>query len=277
MAEAETLTPAPPPQGNLARRLAWVMSQVGYVQKRGTNNFHNYKYATETDIVDSIRWLLAEARIVMIPNVVNHSTREIQTAKGRTEYITDVLVEFTFHCGDSGDTIKFVMAGSGQDAGDKGVYKALTGAEKYALMKCFLVPTGDDPEADSEGDKPPPKQQPPQIQPRQTQQRRTTPQSLAHPTDPTPPPTGDQQAAKSKLPQEQLAAIHAAGAKWHTNLSGDALDKVIHDELCGHYKVASLSDLTNVQADQAVHGYANMIAKREAAKASNKVPKGGAA
>ena len=35
-----------------------------------------------------------------------------------------------------------------EDAGDKGIYKAIAGAQKYALMKVFMIPTGDDPEAD---------------------------------------------------------------------------------------------------------------------------------
>jgi hypothetical protein len=45
------------------------------------------------------------------------------------------------------------MIGEGQDAGDKGPYKAMTGAQKYALMKTFMIPTGDDPEADEDVDK----------------------------------------------------------------------------------------------------------------------------
>ena len=41
------------------------------------------------------------------------------------------------------------MSGSGQDAGDKGIFKAISGAQKYALMKAFMIPTGDDPEQDA--------------------------------------------------------------------------------------------------------------------------------
>jgi hypothetical protein len=36
---------------------------------------------------------------------------------------------------------------------DKGVYKALTGSEKYFLMKAFLIPTGDDPEKESKDER----------------------------------------------------------------------------------------------------------------------------
>ena len=49
----------------------------------------------------------------------------------------------------------FDLLGDGSDPDDKGVYKAIAGAQKYALMKTFLVETGDDPERDDAG--PPPK------------------------------------------------------------------------------------------------------------------------
>jgi hypothetical protein len=37
--------------------------------------------------------------------------------------------------------------------GDKGIYKAITGANKYALLKPFLLETGDDPEVGSDADR----------------------------------------------------------------------------------------------------------------------------
>jgi hypothetical protein len=56
--------------------------------------------------------------------------------------------------------------GEGQDAGDKAVYKAMTGALKYCLLKTFLIPTGDDPERDETPAKPPaPKSAPPTPKP----------------------------------------------------------------------------------------------------------------
>ena len=48
---------------------------------------------------------------------------------------------------------KAEWAGSGDDPADKGLYSAYTGAVKYFLMKAFLIPTGDDPEADEGTDK----------------------------------------------------------------------------------------------------------------------------
>jgi len=136
-------------QRMLVKKLAEVMKAVKYIQKTGFNKFHKYAYATESDVAERVREELAERNIMMIPSVTNSETREHITAKGNREYIVTVHMEFTFMDGDTGETISFNTVGEGQDAGDKGSYKAMTGAQKYALMKAFMIPTGDDPEADS--------------------------------------------------------------------------------------------------------------------------------
>lgn len=133
----------------LVKKLSEVMKQVKYIEKKGFNKFHQYKYATESDVAEKVREVLAEQNVMMIPSLVQHSMREHINAKGKTEYIVAVDMEFKFYDGDSGEEITFHMSGEGQDAGDKGIYKAITGAQKYALMKVFMIPTGDDPEADN--------------------------------------------------------------------------------------------------------------------------------
>lgn len=133
----------------LVKKLVEVMKQVKYIQKTGFNEFHRYRYATEADVNEKVREVLADHNVVLIPNVKSHSVREHTNAKGKTEYIVTVGVEFTFIDGDTGEKISFTTYGEGQDAGDKGTYKAFTGAQKYALMKAFMIPTGDDPEADN--------------------------------------------------------------------------------------------------------------------------------
>lgn len=133
----------------LIKKLVKVMQQVKYIEKKGFNKFHQYKYATESDIAEKVREVLAEENVMMIPNMKEHSVRTHITAKEKTEYIATVLIEFTFMDGDTGETLVFCMAGEGQDAGDKAYYKAITGAQKYALMKAFMIPTGDDPEGDT--------------------------------------------------------------------------------------------------------------------------------
>ena len=125
------------------------MSEVKYIKKNGFNKFNNYSYATESDVAEKVREVLADQQVIMLPDVVEHSTREHVNRKGNTEYIATVKVKFTFIDGETGEELSIHSAGEGQDAGDKAVYKAITGAQKYALMKAFMIPTGDDPEGDN--------------------------------------------------------------------------------------------------------------------------------
>jgi hypothetical protein len=138
-------------EAGLFRKIAEVMGEVGYVEKRGRNTFHNYDYVTEADLVDAVRGKLAERKVALIPSVESIAERTYQ-AKGKESVVTTVTVAFTFLDGETGATFKASWSGQGDDTADKGLYKAYTGALKYFLMKTFLVPTGDDPESDSKTD-----------------------------------------------------------------------------------------------------------------------------
>lgn len=139
---------------SLVKKLAAVMAAVDRVPKSGHNNFHNYDYATEADIVAGVREQMAKQNLMIVPNVKKCDRRAAGAAE-KPKTITLLEVEFTICDGDSGEEKSFTVFGEGSDNEDKGTYKAFTGAEKYALLKLFLIPTGDDPEADG---KPEPRQ-----------------------------------------------------------------------------------------------------------------------
>lgn len=134
---------------SLAKKFAYIMTQVQYIQKRGHNKFHGYHYATEADVNEKIREVMAEKNVVMLPCMKAHTMRETKTAKGDIEYIVCVDMDFTFIDADSGETYTVPMSGEGQDRGDKAIYKAISGCQKYVLMKTFMIPTGDDPEEET--------------------------------------------------------------------------------------------------------------------------------
>lgn len=140
-------------------KIAKAMAQVERVPKTGYNSFHKYAYATETDLTESIRPILTECGLAFFSSVLEQS---------REGEFTKAKMEFTVADTETGECIKSTYWGEGQDKGDKGLYKAYTGATKYFLMKTFLIPTGDDPESDEGADKrnstntkPAPKAKPP--------------------------------------------------------------------------------------------------------------------
>jgi hypothetical protein len=140
---------------SLIRKMAEVMAEVDRVPKTGRNAFHGYDYATESDIVDAVRQGLAQRAVMMIPTIAQTEWRDMPQRQGGTQRLCTLTVRFTFLDGDSGEELSFEVLGEGQDIGDKATYKAFTGATKYALLKTFLIPTGDDPE--TERDEPSPR------------------------------------------------------------------------------------------------------------------------
>lgn len=126
---------------SLAKKLVKVMASLKAVKKTGYNDFHKYAYATEADVLDEVRDALAKENIFIFQSVEG-VTKESD--------LTTVMIQYTFVDGDTGETMNVKAAGQGKDSGDKGIYKAQTGANKYFLLKNFLIPTGDDPEASDE-------------------------------------------------------------------------------------------------------------------------------
>ncbi len=140
---------------SLATKLANVMGELGNVKKEGFNTNQKYKFVRESDVVEKLAPLLSKYHIFLHQTVLSHEMVELyKAASGSIMWLTTVEVQFQWIDGETGEMLPiFVFVGTGADTGDKGIYKALTGAEKHALMKTFLVSTGDDPEADEKVDK----------------------------------------------------------------------------------------------------------------------------
>jgi hypothetical protein len=138
------------------------MRDVGYVQKAGHNDFQNYKYATEADAIAALRPAMIKHGLCMIPSVESVEQDEWGN--------TNVLMHYRI-LDEEGNFLSFRAAGSGNDknskgVGDKGIYKALTGASKYALLKTFMMETGDDPEVPNQQEKESKPEPKPEVKPK---------------------------------------------------------------------------------------------------------------
>jgi len=139
------ITENPTPEQSIIRALHAVMQDASYVQKTGENDFHGYSYATEADVLERIRPAMIKHGLVLIPSINQVSSID---QHGNTS----VTVNYTLaHISGAVWPHPIIAAGCGNDrnkngTGDKGLYKALTGANKYLLFKLFQIETGDDPE-----------------------------------------------------------------------------------------------------------------------------------
>lgn len=133
-------------QSQLFAKLAAVTGQIRHIPKNGTNAHFGYKFATDADVSAALSKELSERNVQVFVSAGMPSVVDYTKDNGKKTRITDLLATVTFACGDTGATFAVTMPGTGEDATDKGTYKAITGAVKYALLKTFLVATGDDPE-----------------------------------------------------------------------------------------------------------------------------------
>lgn len=134
------------------KKLLAAQSQIKSVPKNGYNKFSNYAYATETDVINYIGPILNDVGLFHSCETVSREVHFTEADKGYlVRAVVDVLLIFV----DPEDDSKHVVASNGyahDKNGDKALFKAITGATKYAYLKGLGIPTGDDPEHDSKED-----------------------------------------------------------------------------------------------------------------------------
>lgn len=130
----------------LGERLRAVAARLPFFGKDGYNDHHKYKYVSEARVKQAVRDALA-AEGLLITDV------RVDVLPGSTP--TAAMVKVSLLVGDGvgfGPAARFEGVGGDQDKSGKAVMKATAAAIKYALTTAFLVPTGDDPEANKEAD-----------------------------------------------------------------------------------------------------------------------------
>lgn len=133
----------------VSKKLLQAVTQVGgSVKKTGWNAFSKYHYITESDINEAVLPALTQAGLVLTTSVV--SVKETPSSEGQKNRFAEVILSHKVIDTDSGEFLEFQSTGTGADTLDKAVYKAVTGACKYMMMKLFLISGDDsDPENDS--------------------------------------------------------------------------------------------------------------------------------
>lgn len=127
---------------------------MGAVPKSGYNKFQGYRYSNMNDFDDATQPMHKHGLTLAASVLMCESLGERTTRKGHVEYAYEVTIRTTvIH--ESGQHVSFDSIGHGQDSGDKGVYKAITGARKYAIASIFGLATTDDPEEARKDEEPP--------------------------------------------------------------------------------------------------------------------------
>jgi hypothetical protein len=130
-----------PSTDKLAMKVAQVMADIDAVPKNGRNDFHNYNYSTDDDVMQSVRPVMAKHNLIALPSVVDRSVERVSTGKKESDYQlhTRITLSITLVDGDSGQSKTMRWQGEAQDGQDKGLYKAYTSGIKYWALKTFLL------------------------------------------------------------------------------------------------------------------------------------------
>ncbi len=128
------------PHGLYAKILT-VQKAIESVPKRGFNAFHKYHYATEADIL-TVKQILNDHGLMVLPTTLEQSIG----TKADGKNWASVTLLFRVVDAETGEVIDSQFTGYAEDAFDKAIYKATTGANKYFYLKFFGIATEDDPE-----------------------------------------------------------------------------------------------------------------------------------
>lgn len=138
---------------NIYERLLLISSEVPYVAKNLTvsTGSSSYKAVSESDIISTIKPLETKYRVFSYPvsrRIVESS--QIENTNGKKQNFLRLEIIYRFINIDKPEQyIDITTYGDGIDSGDKAPGKAMTYADKYALMKGYKIPTGDDHDKDA--------------------------------------------------------------------------------------------------------------------------------
>jgi hypothetical protein len=136
------------PQGLAAKLMVLREKMNSFTwEKDGKNRHQSYEYITEKQYKNNFKAALAAAGLDFKSSIL-----EYQFIPQISDKMNMVIAKFQFEIIDreTGEREVYQAFGSGADTGDKGLYKAYTGAIKYFLANNYLVAEGNDPENDEE-------------------------------------------------------------------------------------------------------------------------------
>ena len=142
---------------NLMQRMSKITTELKAVGKNlevQVSKTNKYKAVSERDILDAVKPIEAKYGVYSYPverEILREETQEREGQYGvRKDLFTRIKTVYRFVNADKPvEFIDMVTYADGIDSGDKGMGKAMTYADKYALMKAYKISTGDDPDQEA--------------------------------------------------------------------------------------------------------------------------------
>lgn len=145
---------------NIYEKMSRITSELKVVEKGldvKINNSASYKAVSERDVLDKVKPLEAKYRvfsypydreIIMTDVLTKKSEYQGKVTETNSQFMRVRVVYRFVNLDKPDDYVEINTYGDGIDTGDKAPGKAMTYADKYALMKAYKISTGDDPDKD---------------------------------------------------------------------------------------------------------------------------------
>lgn len=159
---------------NIFQRMAMATAEINRVAKNlkvDINAKQSYKAVAEADVLEAVKPVEEKYGIYSYPVsrkvikdeiITNTSTYDGRTTKRSSIMIRLETVYRFVNISNPQDYIDITTYGDGFDTQDKAPGKAMTYADKYALLKAYKIQTGEDPDAEPSRDSKTSKPQKPQ-------------------------------------------------------------------------------------------------------------------
>ena len=146
---------------NIYEKLSAIANEIGTVAKNleiDTGKGKGYKAVSEADVLRTIKPIEHKHRVFSYPcmrNVIESgefvTSFEVKGEKKERKQLF-LRIETVYRFVDMDDPTQYIEVttyGDGLDSGDKATGKAMTYADKYALLKAYKIVTGDDPDQEA--------------------------------------------------------------------------------------------------------------------------------
>lgn len=143
---------------NIYEKMQKITEEMAVIQKNlevKITDKMKYKAVSERDILDNVKPLESKYKVYSYPyerRITDHDIlikeTEYNGAKNKTNTLfmrMETVYRFV-NIENPEDFVEIPTYGDGLDTGDKAPGKAMTYADKYALMKAYKISTGDDPD-----------------------------------------------------------------------------------------------------------------------------------
>ena len=146
---------------NIYEKMSSITTEMAVIEKKlqvEMNKTKSYKAVSERDVLDNVKPLEEKYRVYSYPlkreiidkdTLVKESEYNGNITKTNTLFMRLNTIYRFVNMDKPEEFIDIDTYGDGLDTGDKAPGKAMTYADKYALMKAYKISTGDDPDKDA--------------------------------------------------------------------------------------------------------------------------------